>query len=150
MVYSLGLLIYTIFEGMPNVSCNIANKWSVDPHIRVPSFKHCPPPIIDIVKRCSPEAWDVPVNSPYGLGEVIRTGTHLHSQQVSASIWDECEAAGMVIDFAVDWWESELNRAWAFTETKEWENGEFGRNRPTLKAVLAALESLTDGDLDAR
>jgi hypothetical protein len=50
--------------------------------------------------------------------------------------------ATAVLNAAHAWWSAELARAESFLQSKEWRSQEFGKDRPSLRGVLQALEHL--------
>jgi hypothetical protein len=60
--------------------------------------------------------------------------------------WADLDASGedvasAVRQTAMEWWITELERASAFAKSEEWQSGNFGKDRPTLREVLEQLES---------
>ncbi|KEQ82078.1 hypothetical protein M438DRAFT_347757 [Aureobasidium pullulans EXF-150] len=146
MVFSLGLLIYCLFEGISNVRNNIANTWPIDPDIEFPRFRHTPESLRRIIKCCTLDAseWDLGNEeatnpSPGGvnlLSRVIRQGSRL---VVDAS---EKSSPVEVIDTAMSWWTRELERAELYGTSRERVRGMAGSKRPTLQEVSVMLDNL--------
>ncbi|KAK5449839.1 hypothetical protein LTS15_008411 [Exophiala xenobiotica] len=146
MVWSLGLFIYVVFEGLSNVQCNIANQWPYNPDVEFPQFKRTPAAIRKIVRRCVSESepmcngFSLPTRSErvVGVGGVLfpegqldlECGTH--------------QTAELLLETASRWWHTELRRAEKFTESEEWRTRCFGHTRPTLRQVMQELERAAD------
>ncbi|KAI0115732.1 hypothetical protein GGR51DRAFT_360843 [Nemania sp. FL0031] len=145
-VYTLGLFIYTVFEGLSNIQRNIANQWPHDPDIEFPEFKRTPPAIRELVSRCiSNEDWETSeCSTPFVQAErVIRKGKYLYPEGQTDIEQDTNGSAGVVLDAALTWWTREIIRAEEFTESPQWKSGLFGSSRPTLKGVMHTLELLS-------
>ncbi|KXX74790.1 CBL-interacting serine/threonine-protein kinase 19 [Madurella mycetomatis] len=144
-VYSLGLLIYTVFEGLSNVRRNIANQWPIDPNVEFPVVRHTPATVMDLVRLCTDEAVEWSDKRDKGQrARVVRRGDALYPEgQVDLARGTKSTAVA-VLDTAYAWWSGELARAVAFLETDEWRSQQFGPNRPSLRDVLRALDELPE------
>ncbi|KAJ0419073.1 kinase-like domain-containing protein [Aspergillus carlsbadensis] len=142
-VYSLGLLLYTIFEGLSNVKRNVANQFPIEPDVEFPTMRWTPDAIEKIIKRCTS---DVPNWQATGLqsgsSRVVRVGALLYPEARTDLPRDTRETFDTVMTSFLNFWSIELARAEKFLESPEWETGDFGRNRPRLYEVLEALENL--------
>lgn len=145
MVYSLGLFIYCVFEGVSNLRVNIANAYRHDPDIEFPEFRRAPADIRELVRRCTIDSPDWPENRdtllPPRSSRVIRIHDKLYGARYQSS-----GCLGNVVEDVVEtglvWWTTELERAENFLKTEMWATQEFGRERPLLREVLLDLEQL--------
>ncbi|KAL2826071.1 kinase-like domain-containing protein [Aspergillus cavernicola] len=148
VVYSLGLFIYSVFEGMSNVQHNLANKFPIEPEVEFPTFRRTPEAIKKIIQRCTV---DVPDWEAAGLqsesSRLIRVDGLLYPVTQPNLERDTRRTFDTVMATSLRFWNIELARAEKFLESPEWETGNFGRNRPSLRDVVEALESLP-GDLN--
>lgn len=148
-VYSLGLLIYCIFEGISNVKINIVNSWPYEPDIAFPKFRNSPSFIRNLVKACTAGAWqweaeewdsehtETKKEAPQ---PVTRIGEKLYPDGKLCADADH-EPLGvswLVVETARLWWESELDRAKTFLDRER--DGTLEIRRPKLRDVLAHLE----------
>ncbi|KAI9367608.1 kinase-like domain-containing protein [Aspergillus egyptiacus] len=144
-VYSLGLFIYTVFEGLSNVQRNIANQFPIEPDVEFPTFRRTPEPVQQVIQRCTV---DVPDWQAVGLQSesfrVIRVNGALYPETKTDLERDTHETFDTVMATSALFWNIELARAEKFLEVPEWETGDFGQNRPTLRDVVDALERLPD------
>ncbi|PVH87637.1 hypothetical protein DL98DRAFT_566715 [Cadophora sp. DSE1049] len=139
-VYSLGLLIYCIFEGLSNVKINIVNSWPHDPDIEFPEFRRSPLAIRDLVKRCTRGAreWNTSGDPSDRPSPVRRIAGKLYpSVQMQTRFGDE-RLNEAVVETARVWWESQLEDARDFLRCEA--TGKWRAERPSLNEVLAALE----------
>lgn len=152
-VYSLGLFIYCVFEGLSNVRNNILNAYSWEPGVEFPVFKATPPLIQQIVRRCTvdaPEWREAGLSSsespllPPRAPRVVRRGFKLYAQRQVSGFQSLCKAKE-VLDAGWLWWTTELERARMFLRTDEWRTQKFGKDRPTLRDVLDMLERSQGG-----
>jgi len=141
-VYSLGLFIYTVFEGLSNVRPNIANQWPIDPDIEFPMIRHTPPTVMDLVRRCTSCAEDLgqrcAAQSP--CARVVRRGGWLYPEGQTDLERGSVTAARVVLDVAFSWWSNELDKAEKFLQTDEWRSQQMGLERPSLQEVLQGLD----------
>ncbi|KAL3463861.1 kinase-like domain-containing protein [Aspergillus heterothallicus] len=146
-VYSLGLLLYTIFEGQSNVQRNIANQFPMEPDVEFPTIRRTPNSIEEIIKQCT---GDVPDWQVVGLqsesSRVVRVGGLLYPEAQTNLPRDTWETFNTVMASFLSFWNIELARADKFLESPEWKTGDFGRSRPRLSEVLNALENLASLD----
>ncbi|KAI1489818.1 hypothetical protein F5X96DRAFT_591727 [Biscogniauxia mediterranea] len=143
-VYTFGLFLYTIFEGLSNVQRNLVNSFPKDPEIEFPEFKHTPLAIRDLIMRCV--ATDDSL-LPMQAERVVRVGGFMYPERQTDLEQNTEETIALVLKTAQIWWSTELARAEKFTETSEWQSGCFGTNRPTLRDVLRNLEALDIEDI---
>ncbi|KAL2836368.1 kinase-like domain-containing protein [Aspergillus pseudoustus] len=142
-VYSLGLLLYTIFEGLSNVQRNVANQFPIEPDLEFPTIFRTPESIHKIIKRCTTDApdWEA-AGLQSEPSRVVRMGGLLYPEARPNLPRDTRETFDATMASFLDFWSIELGRAEKFLESPEWETGNFGRNRPRLREVLEALEAL--------
>ena len=155
-VYSVGLLLYCIFEGLSNVRISLANAWPSEPHIAFPDFRRTPKSVQDCIRQCtidSPE-WELEAGRPkpgeearnFG-GRITRKDAKLYTAGGAPIDSDAGTSAKAVFEAAVIWWRSEVRRAKAFFGSDQWQRDRSGRARPTLRDVLAMLEAI-ESDTD--
>ncbi|KAL2821115.1 kinase-like domain-containing protein [Aspergillus granulosus] len=146
-VYSLGLLLYTIFEGLSNVQRNVANQFPIEPDVEFPTIRRTPDAIEKIISQCT---GDVPDWKATGLqsesSRVVRVGGLLYPKAQTDLPRDTWETFETIMASFLNFWSIELARAEKFPECPEWETGDFGRKRPRLCEVLEALENISDLD----
>lgn len=138
-VYSLGLFIYCVFEGLSNVRQSIANAYTCEPDVEFPNFKRTPVSIRSIIRRCTADA-------PEWKEHMVRAR---RIRRVNGRLipkgWTEESQSGIavshVIDAAMQWWTAELTRAEDFLHGEEWKSGIFGESRPTIHQVLEMLDN---------
>jgi hypothetical protein len=148
-VYSAGLFIYTVFEGLSNVRRNIANQWPIDPDVEFPTVRSTPALVMSLVRRCTHGAVEWADEHQQGDRKrpprVVRKGGALYPEgQLDLEVGTTVAAAA-VLDAAHAWWSAELARAEAFLQSDGWGSQEFGKDRPLLREVLEALERLGEG-----
>jgi hypothetical protein len=145
MVYSLGLFIYCVFEGMSNVRVNIANAYRFEPHIQFPDFQDSPAAIRDVIRRCTVDSPDWPGNRnellPPRSERVVRIHDKLYGARYQASGCED-NVVEDVMQTGLRWWLTELERAESFLQTEAWKMQEFGSERPSLRTVLLDLEQM--------
>jgi len=163
-VYTLGLFIYTVFEGLSNVRGNIANQWPIDPEVEFPAIRNTPEVVKDLINRCTDGAMEEEEEEDgeeAGLEEgggqrqrtrVVRKGGYLYPEGQLDLEQGTAATAAAVVAAALSWWSGELERAERFLESEEWRNQRFGENRPSLIDVARALEEMEqswgEGELD--
>lgn len=152
-VYSLGLLLYCIFEGMSNVRVSIANAWPCEPDVEFPHFKRTPPSMRYCIRRCTIDAPDwvlkekrseeggIPLRRP---GRVTRMDGKLYPAGHINANEDNKPVAETVFETAKAWWKSEIGMAKRFFESAPWRDGNTGKERPTLREVLAMLDGFDE------
>ncbi|KAL4871743.1 hypothetical protein BDV12DRAFT_19009 [Aspergillus spectabilis] len=142
IVYNLGLFIYTVFEGLSNVQRNVANQFPIEPEIEFPIFKRTPTCIRKLIHHCTA---DVPDWQAVGLlsepWRVVRVNGLLYPAAQTDLQPNTRTTFETVMDSLLRFWNTELVRAEKFLEVPEWETGEFGRSRPSLREVVDALGS---------
>ena len=145
MIYSFGLFMYAIFEGVSGVRKNIANLWPYDQDIEFPKFKNAPMIVQDLIRRCTVDApeWaetrdDIAEKlTPPRPKRVVRIGDRLCVEGMTSrgrsTVMDD------TIDAAMTWWTTELNRAANFSQVSQ---QLLMEPRITLKALTAELDKL--------
>lgn len=148
-VYSLGLLLYCIFEGVSNPRVSLANAWPCDPDVEFPEFRRTPDIIRHCIRQCTVDApeWESEdERSPMkpsvhsGLGRVTRVDGRLYPARRGDTDRDASHIADAVLATAKAWWENELRRTKRFFENEDWRTGHMGKERLTLREVLAMLD----------
>ncbi|KAL3471564.1 kinase-like domain-containing protein [Aspergillus californicus] len=146
VVYSFGLLMYTIFEGLSNVQRNIANQFPIEPEVEFPTFRRTPEAVRKIIQRCTANVPDWQVSGlQSGPSRVIRINGLLYPEAQTDLERDTPATFDTVMAYLLQFWSTELARAEEFLQRPEWETGGFGLNRPSLRDVVDSLESLPDG-----
>jgi hypothetical protein len=142
MVYSLGKLLWCIFEGVGSLSpftVRHSTVFSDDQGIEFPEFKKTPlggPRTL--IRRCTAGA---PEWEGRHFGGLVRKGNIAYPRD-----WDETLRGRATADDAVkaaqEWWKEELKRMDGYLSTKD-EPGTFApaMERPCLTEVLRQLES---------
>lgn len=147
-VYSFGLFIYTVFEGLSSVRRSIANQWPIDPAVQFPEVRHTPAAVLKIVRRCTVDALEwTEGGSVLRPPRLLRIGGMLYPDRRTNLEQGTPETAAAVLDTALAWWSAELSRAEAFLDSDEWRTREFGFGRPSLQEVTRALEEIAEGEL---
>ncbi|KAL4965148.1 kinase-like domain-containing protein [Aspergillus stella-maris] len=140
VVYTLGLFIYAVFEGLSNVQRNVANQFPIEPDVEFPTFQRTPETIRDLIKRCTA---DTPDWHAAGLqsepSRVVRADGLLYPITQTDLERDTPRTFGTVMDTLLGFWSTELARAKRFLASPEWAAGVFGKNRPSLCEVLEVL-----------
>lgn len=154
-VFSLGLFLYCIFEGMSNPRVSLANAWPCEPHLSFPKFRSTPTFMREIIRKCTADApeWESPCTTTindagpcrgqYGVDRVdgrLYPGHHVDMIKITDDISE------VISQSVFGWWESEISRARAFFERRDWHTGDIGKNRPTLRGVLFMLNDAELGD----
>jgi hypothetical protein len=143
MVYSLGLFLYCLFEGLSNVRVNIANAFPCEPGVEFPEFRKTPPAVQAIIERCTIDApeWNL-AEASVRARRVVQVQDKLFPEGLTGSTQDLADITKLVLDTGMEWWQSELVKAEKFLEGEEWRSGIFGRERPTLREVLEFIEGV--------
>lgn len=158
LVYSFGLMLYCIFEGLHNCCVNIANSFPGESRVEFPSFKRTPPPLRQLVVDCTVDAaeWQMCCSdstqgtrslcgTPTIPLRVVRIGSHLFPEGAEGKElgnMSTTEIREITLRTAYDWWKSELDRATEFFKRPEWQHQDLGTRRPGLKEVLDRLERI--------
>jgi hypothetical protein len=147
VVYSVGLFIYTMFEGLSNVRRSIANQWLIDPDVEFPAVRNTPGAVMDLVKRCTDGAveWADQERGVDKPPRVVRQGGALYPDGQLDLEFGTAATAATVLDAARAWWSAELAGAESFLQSDEWRSQEFGKGRPSLRQVLQELDRLGEG-----
>ena len=149
-VYSLGLLFYCIFEGMSNIRISAANLYPYDPHLSFPEFKQTPESMRECIRKCTIGAPEWEVSQTHRSAEcmtkrpmkVVRKGSKLYPANLINVDKDPRDIAQEVWKSARAWWENELDKAERFLDPiQQLDDCGVGK-RPTLRDVLAMLESI--------
>jgi hypothetical protein len=142
-VYSLGLLLYCIFEGTSNPNISLVNAWPFEPHIEFPAFMSTPPDIQTCIMRCT-------VDTPEWSSADRRftadacVGQKMFTRERDKIVVRACKSGGEpkdVLNEVTLGWTEELMRAARFYASPEWLQGSVGQTRPTLNGVLKMLET---------
>lgn len=142
-VYSLGLFVYVVFEGLSSVRRSIANEWPEDPQVEFPATRYTPDAVMRLVRRCTVDAPEWAEGSGSKRQQrVVRIGAVAYPESRLNLEPGTAEATDAVLDAALGWWTAELERANEFVMSSAWRNGEVGSGRVTLREALDALNSL--------
>jgi hypothetical protein len=146
VVYTLGLFIYTVFEGLSNVQRSVANKFPIEPEMEYPNFKRTPTGIRKLIQHCTADVpdWQAVglLSEPWRVGRVnglLYPAAQTNLQPNTRTTFDT--VMGSLLRF----WNIELARAEKFLHIPEWETGDFGRSRPSLRDVVDALGCSLEG-----
>jgi serine/threonine protein kinase len=150
MVYTLGIFIYCLFEGLSNPRNNIANAFPFEGlnDVEFPEFRRTPVAIRRIIRRCTGEGMEWKQEPGR---RVVRVGGRLLREgwegEGDGDDGKDVDAARKVLDTGMQWWEGQLGKAEAFLEGEEWRSGKFGKERPTLRELLEMIEGVqSDAD----
>ncbi|KAL2866697.1 uncharacterized protein BJX67DRAFT_124136 [Aspergillus lucknowensis] len=145
VVYSLGLFVYAVFEGLSNVQRNIANQFPIEPDVEFPTMRRTPNSIKNIIQRCTSDVpdWET-TDLRSELSRVIRVDGLLFPETRTDLPHGTQATFETVMASFLKFWRTELARAEKFLELPEWETGNYGQNRPSLREVVDALESLSE------
>lgn len=141
-VFSLGLMIYCIFEGVSSVGRSLFHAWPAEPDVEFPSFKRTPLELRGVIRCCTLGAsqWSSGRDdSRWRRPSVIeRRGSKVFVEDLPPRGPGQ-DADLEVLDAAKAWWENEMELAQAFMDRQEHEED----RRPTLKELLVMLESVS-------
>lgn len=156
-VFSLGLFIYCVFEGLSNVCRSVVNAYPIEPDVEFPYFRRTPPQVRRIIRNCTIDAPEWQGDENVSSSEIDSSRKSLEKNllprrvvRIRNKVYAEntTHPAGSldglrdVLDTAAEWWATELKAAQRFLASKEWQRGEFGTLRPTLREVLVMLADL--------
>ena len=160
IVYSFGLLLYCIFEGLHNCRTSIANAYPNESTLEFPRFQHTPHALRLLILDCTVDApeWEECDISSRQIQDhlsdkssrpprLVRRGFKLCPENVDGAEMqklDRNETEKLVLDTAMNWWTSELEKARTFLKTPEWESQIFGARRPRLQEVMDKLEQIEE------
>ncbi|KAK3317077.1 hypothetical protein B0H66DRAFT_583417 [Apodospora peruviana] len=145
MVYTLGLFIYCVFEGLSSVRPSIAYHFPIEPEVNFPEFRRTPSKIRELIRSCTVDApqWD---DNTAHHDAPLRKGA-LGNEPLHCNATGQ-QAAEIVLDAAQDFWINELEQARKFFNTDQWRTQKFGRDRPSLKEVMNSLKNIQLGTLE--
>lgn len=144
-VYTLGLFIYSVFEGLSNVCRNVANQFPIEPAVEFPTFQQTPRVIMELVQDCTVDTPDwQSARMQSGRSRIIRVNGLVYPETQTDLERDTRDTFDTVMDALLRFWSVELARAEKFLDIPEWETGDFGANRPALREVVKALESSSE------
>lgn len=136
-VYMLGRVFWCIFEGTSAPETTVWLKYKNDPDLTFPKFCRTPMCVRGLIESCI-KGW-----APSKLQRVMRIGTQLASALDSGRSGDD---RGDPIQLLQTGWIEELANAERFLEQRRklrLDGDVDGFGRPTLKAVLKALDAFT-------
>ena len=158
-VYTLGLFIYCIFEGLSDVTKGAAYAYLHEPQIEFPQMLHTPPAVQHLIRRCTYEApeWNSLLEeNPRGrgrhvssTGRVVRRDDKLFAEIPTASASTSLDGTN-VLEVAFQEWSTKLEDARGFFESEEWKTAGYGNERPTLREVLAQLDMMKSSNCRTR
>ncbi|KAH8590974.1 hypothetical protein B0O99DRAFT_280621 [Bisporella sp. PMI_857] len=151
MVYSLGLMLYCIFEGLSNPRINLATAFEIEPHIEFPEFKSTPLIIRECIMKCvgneslsysgSPASSNIfSVQSTSLCRKLTRVRDMLTLKHGTTCIKGYEPRQEEIFDVAMNHWTDVLKDVQNFLRNNEHETR--GCSRPTLKEVLQCLQHL--------
>ncbi|KAF2244326.1 hypothetical protein BU26DRAFT_98340 [Trematosphaeria pertusa] len=154
MSYSLGLLMYCIFEGLSNSRQNLATGFDWEPGLEFPEFKATPAAIRQLISRCvGNESFSDPTLRPCTDGEAGLCDQALRTQQRlkregGRLIVGLCTRHGStrdcgkdcIYEAGINHWKGTLKELENFLATRRYQT--IGKTRPTFKEILAVLEQI--------
>lgn len=140
VVYSLGLFIYCVFEGLSNVQRNVANQFPIDPDVEYPVFQQTPEDLQKVIQQCLIDTPDWQAVALPQTFRVVRVNGLLYPETQTDLERDTHVTFEIVMDTFLKFWGVELMRAEKFLDSPEWKKGDFGANRASLREVVNALE----------
>jgi hypothetical protein len=162
MIYSFGLLLYCIFEDQHKCRISITNAYPNESTFEFPRFQRTPHALRQLILDCTIDApeWeechlssrqtqDHLSDKSSGPPRLVRRGPKLYPENVNEAEMqklDRNEKEKLVLDTAMNWSTSELEKARAFFKTPEWESQNFGARRPSLREVMARLKQMEEQD----
>lgn len=78
----------------------------------------------------------------------LRMGGLFYPEACSKTSETSNDGARTILDTALQWWTFELEQAEHFFGTEEWQSGQFGKDRPTLRSVYESLRKMEEQNLD--
>jgi len=157
MIYSFGLLLYCIFEGVHNCRTSIANAYPNESTLEFPHFQRTPHALRQLILDCTVDApeWEechissrqLKTDKSFRPPRLVRRGFKLYPENVTDAEMkklDRNETEKLVLDTAINWWTSELEKAREFVKTPEWESQVFGARRPRLHEVMDRLKEMEE------
>lgn len=141
-VYSLGLFIYCVFEGLSNCRISVANAYPCEPDVEFPLFtQRTPEDVRILIRKCTVGAreWE---RAERHVPRVVRIGKRLFPEGkiVSCLNGSEEHETENIWDTATLWWKNELARTESFMHHAQERLDRYVRERPTLREVLIMLE----------
>ncbi|OJD30132.1 protein kinase-like domain protein [Diplodia corticola] len=140
-VYSLGLLLYCIFEELSNPRNNLATSFDIEPRIEFPEFKLTPHSLRQFVLRCAGQgsSWNA---TGTGGTSLYRQGDKLvlrHKGQNFPRL-PPTKLLGEILELVKQHWEAELGKTEAFLKSLEKEVQL--ETRPSLQEAMEILDEL--------
>lgn len=129
---------------MSNVRVILANASPYEPNVEFPEFKRTPDIMRDCIRRCTIDAPECELENERitkrgleyrGFENVVRIDGKLYPQGYANEDRDPESTAEAVLEAAKAWRESELKRAENCFASDNWQTGQTGRERPTLREV---------------
>lgn len=141
MVYTLGLFIYCVFEGLSSVSPSLRYRFAIDPDISFPVFRRTPTSIQSLIRQCTSDAPLWHETKSLHRRKVVRIGSLVYTASATHQPSHSEQSPESVLDTALEWWTTELENARQFFLGAEWERQQFGGSRPSLQYVIDTLQS---------
>jgi hypothetical protein len=139
-VYTLGLFIYSVFEGLSNVRRNVANQFPIEPEVEFPTFQKTPQAIMRLIQDCTADTPDwQSARLQSEQSRIVRMNGLVYPEAQIDLERDTHATFDTVMDALLRFWSIELARAEKFLDSPEWKTGDFGANRPSLREVVNAL-----------
>ncbi|KAL4911527.1 hypothetical protein BDW74DRAFT_9169 [Aspergillus multicolor] len=141
-VYSLGLFIYCVFEGLSSVQRNVANQFPFEPEVEFPTYRRTPEEVRKIIQHCMgvTPVWHT-IGKQSESTRVVRVNGLLYPETQTDLEPDTRASFNVVMETLVNFWGTELMQAEKFLDDLRWETGDFGRERASLRDVVDALGS---------
>lgn len=154
MVYSLGLFIYCVFEGVSNVCRGRAKAFLYEPDVEFPSLRRTPRAIGDLIDCCITQGLascnEDHLNARYGdkfdcegvkVDEMFLVDGCLYPRSATGLVKGTESTCIAVLETAKRWWEWELDRARACMTNAGWRDN-TAKVGLTLDDVLESLKSI--------
>lgn len=147
VVFTLGKVLWCIFEGVANVGVNLRRSCPREPSPEFPEFRKAPLFLRDLIRRCTVDAreWEAPASA------IIRSGDRLYPRGRSDMNGRPAGTAHDVQVASKRWWQDEVERMRLFFIKRTQLDKQRGNPaavhkppssslRPTLRDVLTAVE----------
>ncbi|KAI0412577.1 hypothetical protein F5X98DRAFT_391845 [Xylaria grammica] len=151
MVYSLGKVLWCIFERWSHTTNGMDEEYSEECDWEFPECRRCPRPIQTLIQQCTQgsPSWDTSRRN-----SLIRVGTKIYPRETTNKTKTiKTVVTGLeTLEFSKEMWRSRLKAMDEYLETKErWETGKQNPGdesslgfplRPTLDSIQQVLENL--------
>ncbi|SPN97375.1 uncharacterized protein DNG_00889 [Cephalotrichum gorgonifer] len=128
-VYTYGLFLYAVFEGLSNVRVSLWDEHPAEPLADFPEMRNAPLVIQEIIYRCTIDApereqYDPPTDSGVqGPSRLVRVGGYFTMGGSSGRNGSQARMANStaheILDESVEWWSGQVRDAWRFVNSDE-------------------------------